>query len=169
MRLKSSLLERGTQPFDFLIRGDAGNLGKAQFVKFLDDAMQTNQWPEAIQRNYGIADLSALQNTWLAWVRDGFPAAAPVVAVAADPRRQRPEPNLIYRDNVRLTSGGSGAPTAQSVASPVKQATAILPAQQGESQVMPASGWHTPTAAPSATEATRPQAMEPARQVILQP
>jgi hypothetical protein len=146
--------------------------GRRKFVKFLDDAMQTNQWPEAIQRNYGIADLSALQNTWLAWVRDGFPAPPAAVAVA-DPRRQRPESNLVLHihDNVRLASGSSAQSPASgtTTASPVQQTTAILPAGQGDSQVMPASGWHSSAATPSATEATRPQAMEPARQMILQP
>ncbi len=48
--------------------------GRRKYVQFLDDALANNQWSAAVQRHYGMTDLAALQNTWLAWVRDGFPA-----------------------------------------------------------------------------------------------
>jgi len=80
--------------------------GPRKYVDFLADGLQNGNWSAAVQRHYGIGDLSALQTTWLAWVRQGSPqlrpqptgpAAAPSSElVAAAPRRPRPEPNLIW-------------------------------------------------------------------------
>ena len=57
--------------------------GRRKYVQFLDDALASNQWSEAVQRHYGLSDLAVLQNTWLAWVRDGFPAPRPAAVPAA--------------------------------------------------------------------------------------
>ena len=80
--------------------------GRKKFVAFLADGMRDGQWSAAVERNYHISDLPALQNTWVAWVGQGFPAppaespaarqAVTPVAAVADARRARPEPNLIY-------------------------------------------------------------------------
>ena len=98
--------------------------GRRKYVQFLDDALASNQWSAAVRRHYGAADLAALQNNWLTWVRSGFPApptatptatttsavaanaprpttatmatATMAAAATADIRRPRPEPNLIY-------------------------------------------------------------------------
>jgi hypothetical protein len=165
--------------------------GRRKYVEFLDDGLKTNQWAAAVERHYGIGDLGTLQNTWLAWVRAGFPTAPAATAVAAtapqasptDPRRPRPEPNLLYREpndhRVVSASGAGMTPVTQTAASamtPAPQATAPL--------VLPASGWRPsgvaaqpigvasepalPASAPQATEATRPPAMEPSKQMILQ-
>ena len=101
--------------------------GRRKFVQFLDDAMASNQWPAAVQRHYGLADLAALQNTWLAWVRDGFPAPRQATAVAATPakapvleaRRPRPEPNLVYRVPNKAEVTASGWHSAAAPAQPV--------------------------------------------------
>ena len=50
--------------------------GRRKFVQFLDEALATNQWSAAVQHHYGISDLGALQNTWLAWVAGRLPPAA---------------------------------------------------------------------------------------------
>ncbi len=50
--------------------------GRRKFVAFLADGMRDGQWSSAVARNYNISDLSALQNKWVAWVGQGFPAAA---------------------------------------------------------------------------------------------
>ena len=95
--------------------------GRRKFVDFLADGMRDNRWSEAVQRHYNITDLSVLQNTWVAWVSQGFPAPDPAVIAASaqtpaasqsvanppppagpqpansEQRRARPEPNLIYR------------------------------------------------------------------------
>jgi hypothetical protein len=104
--------------------------GRRKYVQFLDDAMASNQWSAAVQRHYGITDLAALQNTWLGWVRDGFPAPRPATAVAgaaakapvSEARRPRPEPNLVYRvpNKAEVTASGwhSAAAPPQTVGAP---------------------------------------------------
>jgi hypothetical protein len=47
--------------------------GRRKFVKFMETAFASGDWPAAVQAHYGHADLGALQNAWLAWVRDGSP------------------------------------------------------------------------------------------------
>lgn len=115
--------------------------GRQQFVKFLDEGLKGDDWTPAIQRHYRRQDLGALQNTWLAWVRQGAPltrpaeAPAPVVAVAASQPRVRPEPNLIYR-----------VPTRQTVAAP----TGLVPVRFPVSNPAPSpsDGWRTGGATP---------------------
>ncbi len=79
--------------------------GRRKYVEFLDDGLKSKDWPGAIQRGYGIKDLGVLQNTWLAWVSQGWPRLTPRDArpaapagelLASNQRRPRPEPNLIY-------------------------------------------------------------------------
>ena len=79
--------------------------GRREYVKFLGDGLESDDWPGAVGRHYGAKDLAALQDTWLAWVRQGSPLlqpretkpAATNEMLAAQQRRPRPEPNLIYR------------------------------------------------------------------------
>ncbi|MEI8372654.1 MAG: hypothetical protein WCJ35_07450 [Planctomycetota bacterium] len=185
------LYAQGYSLAEFLI--DHG--GRKKFVAFLADGMRDGEWSAAVQRNYHVSDLSALQNTWVAWVGQGFPASpiesnvttasaqtpvvqtpatvTPVVAVA-DARRARPEPNLIYR--VHDKSGDEPPPQAavgteggEQSGEPAKHAT--------PPQALPSQGWRTASGAPAEStppsEATtsqvaRPPTMEPSRQVILQ-
>ena len=114
--------------------------GRRKYVQFLDDALGSNEWSAAVQRHYGMTDLAVLQNTWLAWVRDGFPAPATAVAASAaqaDRLRPRPSPNLVY--HVPVTA-------------PAK------------ADALPADGWHA-SAAPvqqtGATEVASPPAGHP--------
>lgn len=51
--------------------------GKPEFVNYVGDGMQSNDWGRATQDHYGYRDLSELQVTWLDWVRRGSPAIAP--------------------------------------------------------------------------------------------
>ena len=46
--------------------------GPKKFVAFLGDGMASNQWNEATQKHYGFQNLSELQVTWLAWVREAI-------------------------------------------------------------------------------------------------
>ncbi len=95
------LYAQGYSLAEFLIQSG----GRRKYVEFLGDGLQSDNWSAAVQRHYGIQDLGALQNTWLAWVRQGSPPLRPRQAqplpagemLAANERRPRPEPNLIYR------------------------------------------------------------------------
>ena len=95
--------------------------GRRRYVEFLGEGMRTEHWGEAIQHYYGLTDLGVLQNTWLAWVKEGSPALAPrpeqaaTAVVAQVEPRPRPEPNLVLHLNkdgsavtARPTSGNAG-------------------------------------------------------------
>jgi hypothetical protein len=80
------------------------NGGRQKFLAFVKDGLQDENWTRAIQEHYGYKSLGNLQNTWLAWVKQGSPAidqpSAPAKtpdALAMNQPRTRPEPNLIYR------------------------------------------------------------------------
>ena len=67
------LYAQGYSLAEFLIQTG----GRRKYVEFLGDGLQSDDWPGAVHRHYGIQDLSALQNTWLAWVRQGSPLMLP--------------------------------------------------------------------------------------------
>jgi hypothetical protein len=169
------LYAQGYSTAEFLI--ETG--GRRKYVEFLDDGLKTEDWPGAIRRHYGIADLGQLQNTWLAWVKQGSPPikapeaapAAPAEAIAAAPRRPRPAPNLIYREPKTLPALASAASMPRS-----------------EPQTLPASGWHAagtpapraaivpiassgpaPMTDPFRAQVTRPQPIEATGQTVLAP
>ncbi len=116
--------------------------GKPKFLLFVADGMKDNRWSQALQRHYGVNDLGALQNTWVAWVGQGSPplAPSPTTLAAVPSPRPRPEPNLILRmpkadplgslpDPVPPT-GWVAAGTHQAAAAPVEP-----PAQPVQTQV----------------------------------
>jgi hypothetical protein len=152
--------------------------GRRKYVEFLGEGLRDGQWAAALAHHYGIADLTTLQNTWVNWVAQGFPEPGPqrpVVAVAAAAeagtaarigypvKLGRPEPNLIYR----IRDPRAGTPVQPGDAQPQAAVAAAT-------QVLPADGWQPagaakPEAAAAATEqVTRPQLMEPSRQIILE-
>ena len=173
------LYAQGYSLAEFLIyRG-----GRQKFVAFLADGMRDGQWSAAVERNYKIRDLPTLQNTWVAWVAQGFPAPpaesnvmtaaacrnsarAPCTLVGgdyaapsvADARRARPEPNLIYH----IPDKGAGRTAAggtQILARPV--GAAPPPAQRktrpptSPPQTLPAQGWRTVGGAPAENAAAQ--------------
>jgi hypothetical protein len=50
--------------------------GKRKFLAFLGEGMADEKWSQATNKYYGIPSLDALQNNWLAWVRQGSPNIA---------------------------------------------------------------------------------------------
>jgi len=159
--------------------------GRKKFVAFLVDGMRDGQWPAAVQRNYRFNDLLALQNAWVAWVEQGFPAPPPERnALAADARLVRPEANLVLhvsdkgpREATLQATGTQtlARPDGVSLAPPNQGTTQNVP--PSAPQTLPGQGWRTAKGEPAesgqATDATtaqvaRPPAMEPSRQVILE-
>ncbi len=60
--------------------------GKREFLEFLTNGMENENWPQALQQKYGYPDLLSLQNAWMGWVRQGRPQlqlAADAVLVAS--------------------------------------------------------------------------------------
>ena len=143
--------------------------GRKKYVEFLDDGLKTEQWPAAVQRHYGSADLAALQNTWLAWVAAGFPAPPAVTASATSVSgslasdRGGSVPSRIWSTTCAPSRawfpGWPGDDAGRTVAGNPGAAGVGGDARRG---------WHVPGAEPHITETARPQSMEPSRQTILQ-
>jgi hypothetical protein len=193
------LYAQGYSLAEFLIQTG----GRRKYVDFLGDGLQNDDWSGAVQRQYGVQDLSVLQNTWLAWVRQGSPRiksresqpAAAGELLAANERRPRPEPNLIYRIRDKQSSATPLAalvpvriPSASNSAGPLAEAgqpisNSPLPLGEGQGVRASVAGWHAPgksvpaaiasrTTSPStdpfSTQVTRPQPMEQPRQTVVE-
>ncbi len=57
--------------------------GKRQFLAFLEDGLQDENWPRAVSAHYGYANLLTLQNAWMDWIRSGRPELQLVASAAA--------------------------------------------------------------------------------------
>jgi hypothetical protein len=135
------LYAQGYSLAEFLIQTG----GRRTYIAFLGDGLESGDWSGAVHRHYGIADLSGLQNTWLAWVEQGSPPLRPRQIesppagkmLAANERRPRPEPNLIYRIRdkqspdtprtnlvpVRLPASATNASTGTNISPAVARST----------------------------------------------
>jgi hypothetical protein len=171
--------------------------GRQKYVKFLEDGLQSDDWAGATQRHYGIGGLGSLQNTWLAWVRQGSPllktrpsepaGTDSAIRLAANNRRPRPKPNLIYHiPNERrpAESAGGESPMRSASRSDGRLATASHGQRTDDEQTLPVSGWHSigapsdhslaaasappPSPEPVRNQAARPQPFERSRQIILE-
>jgi len=90
--------------------------GRRKYVEFVGDGLSSGDWAGAVRRNYGISDLGQLQNTWLAWVRQGSPPLRPRNST---PEGTRSEPLL----------AAAGQPGAATPPKPIGQAVApVAPA-----------------------------------------
>jgi hypothetical protein len=179
------LYAQGYSLAEFLIQ----TKGRQAFVKFLDDGLKSDDWPGAVERQYGVKDLGSLQNTWLAWVRQGSPLAKPgesrpATLLAADGRRPRPEPNLIYRvrDKQPPMLTGEMTPIRGEPSRSTTSPALAVNVPRSEPKTLPASGWrvageaasansHAPSTAPNvdlfSTQTAHPQPMEQPRQTVL--
>jgi hypothetical protein len=165
--------------------------GRRKYIEFLSDALQSGQWSAAVQRHYGISDLGALQNTWVAWVAQGFPepkespaAVAASVRVLVTPasadsvavgRRARPEPNLVYRTRDKaLTESTTTSRPMVAVAAQPKSPAAAAPAAKvpdwypGGPATTATAATNAPAQLPVVEQVTRPQPVEPSQQVIME-
>ena len=162
------LYAQGYSLAEFLIQTG----GRREYVEFLGDGLKSEDWPGAVQRHYGVKDLGALQNTWLAWVAQGSPALkqryAPAAGggemLAGGPGRPRPEPNLIHyiRDRQPATAPPAPpAPTAGLVPVHVPPAGASASpsvasaAPRSKPKTLPASGWRAAGESASPSVASR--------------
>lgn len=55
--------------------------GHRKFAQFIGDGLEVG-WPRAVAEHYAYADLSELQTTWLAWVKEGSPRSNVTTQVA---------------------------------------------------------------------------------------
>ena len=61
------LYSQGFTLADFLIRQG----GRRKYIAFVEDGLESGNWPQAITRNYNWRTVGELQNGWLAWVAKG--------------------------------------------------------------------------------------------------
>jgi len=152
--------------------------GRRKYVEFIGDGLKSNDWSGAIRRHYGVGDVGRLQNTWLAWVKQGSPnlrprevqPAAAGGMLAANRRRPRPEPNLIYR--VRDKRSSPPLANLEPVHFPRNKSNPSPPAERiaatdprSAPKELPTSGWHAagtpaPPADASSTQVAHPQPIE---------
>jgi hypothetical protein len=125
--------------------------GRRKYIEFLADGMRQGQWSAAIQQHYGINDMSALQNTWVAWVGQGFPDIKPAAATLVSTRRPRPEPNLIYREPNQSPSGEGMNPAVSVAARPGQDSS-------------PSTGWRPVDSADGANRGTTAAVSRPPAQ-----
>jgi hypothetical protein len=138
--------------------------------------LHNEDWSGAVEKHYGVHDLGALQNTWLAWVSQGSPLVRPRQpanggeSLAAAERRPRPEPNLIYRERESRPEGklalvpvhlpgtgvvtGDGTPTVPARRPAPSTVAANVP--QSPPKALPSSGWHAPGAAVGSVASSSP-------------
>ena len=183
------LYAQGYSLAEFLIQTG----GRRKYVEFLGDGLESDDWSGAVQRHYGIADLGGLQNTWLAWVQQGSPPLRPREMqplpagemLAANERRPRPEPNLIYRIRnkqspatpradlvpVRLPASGTNISPAVARSTPAQATAGIMqwtdssrgPSSPAGGSVAAADPRSKPTALPASGWRTAGSAARPLR------
>lgn len=159
------LYAQGYTLCDYLIQKG----GRRKFIEFLDEALESDRWEEAIQHHYGVLSVGGLQETWLAWVRQGFPRMqAPRTTPAGPPQREflvagrklpRPEPNLIYRIGKPVGSASGKLASVPGSDRPLDRRP-LAGGAAGPSKVVPAAGWHAVGESPgraSAAVATAPE------------
>ena len=167
--------------------------GKRAYVAFLTDGLKDDRWSAAIRRHYGVADLGALQNTWLAWVRKGSPRLTPAdnrPDVLPQPSTllaggklipvRRPGSDVAERDDTGSRQGAVPSSLCENWDSPRLIAAAAV----STPRMLPTSGWHAAGSQPSSpptpavvnasasepirTQTAHPQPIEKSRQRILE-
>ncbi len=110
--------------------------GKREFLAFLADGLEDNNWQRAVQQHYGHRHLLALQNSWMDWIRQGRPDLQPSgdnVLVASHTAPLRP----ISKPTVRGQDPGAGsvyAVAASSKVTPTPSAPQEWPSEDARSE-----------------------------------
>ena len=108
------LYAQGHSLANFLI----SQYGKREFLAFLADGLEDENWPRAVQKHYNYRGLLALQNSWMDWIRQGRPELRPSgdnVLVASHTTPLRP----VSAPVVRGQDPGSGSEYSASESSKV--------------------------------------------------
>jgi len=93
--------------------------GKHEFIAFLADGLENDDWPQAVQKHYGHRHLLSLQNSWMDWIRQGRPELTPPqnnVLVASNSAPLRPIPAPIVRGQDPDAGSDSGTASNSQIA-----------------------------------------------------
>ncbi len=73
--------------------------GKQKFLDYVAEGLQSENWPAITKKMYGFDNLGELQNSWLAWVKEGSPHLVPAGEQLASntARSGRTDANPNYR------------------------------------------------------------------------
>lgn len=63
------LYAQGYSVVDFLVQQG----GRAQFLDFMEDALERNDWDRALKQHYGFGKIESLEEMWMEWVTAGSP------------------------------------------------------------------------------------------------
>jgi hypothetical protein len=119
--------------------------GKRKFLRYVKDGLDTNDWRAATLAHYRFESLGKLQNAWLEWVRRG----SPLPLAAPDGNDADNEELVVVNDARQQRPSGS--------------LVYHEAATDGDHNSLAAF-----TPGPIVTQSSRPQPVEPARQVILE-
>lgn len=111
--------------------------GKQKFLEFLQHGMRDENWSVAIDEYYGIDSMHALQNTWLAWVREGSPPIDP--QTIAGNRSAAPQAQLIAATGTNQRRSESSPTYRAQSEDPTSSAAPLVPVGQAEDSGMSAA------------------------------
>ena len=111
--------------------------GRKAFLEFLTDGMTEENWPRAVERHYGFANLGTMQDAWLAWVKSGRPRLSPETSLITQ--------QLARRDGVATASATTSVPADR-----VASGAAIYRGQSPE-DITPIAAEPTVVSAPAPT------------------
>jgi hypothetical protein len=96
--------------------------GRKAFLEFLADGMGDENWPRAVEKHFGFANLGMMQEAWLEWVKSGRP-------------RLSADSSLITQQLARR--GGVATVSATSEIKPDSSAVAIYRGQSPDNDIRP--------------------------------
>jgi hypothetical protein len=138
------LYAQGYSLADYLIQKG----GRRKFVQFLEEGLHSDRWSDTIQRHYSIATIRTLQDTWVAWVRQGSPRVQPentpqIDLVAVNNKLPRPAPNLIYRSQSMDSSADRAERATDDVTESSEVAAHAQQIAQTNGSPYSGDGWHS--------------------------
>ncbi len=118
------------------------NRGRKEFLEFVGDGMQDENWQRAVREHYGFQNLMSMQTAWNDWVKQGRPHLTPATASLDHVATNSPG-QVIYRgqspDDVTpiatARNGKSNASLAVTVASASQSVYAANAQRQRNQQV----------------------------------
>lgn len=119
--------------------------GKRKFLKYVKDGLDTNNWRAVTSAHYRFESLGRLQNAWLDWVRRGSPLPL-----------STPVPDEAGHDEQMVVNEPRTRPSGDLLF----HETADAPSGEALAAVTPG---------PIVTQSSRPQPVEPMREIIIEP
>jgi hypothetical protein len=112
------------------------NRGRKEFISFIGDGMQDDNWPRAVREHYGFPSLLALQNAWNNWVREGRPHITPATSTFGQIASNSPTGGPTYRGQSPddVTPVGTTSPSRSTTPTAVIVASASESVYAAEAQ-----------------------------------